>query len=91
MGEQRSCDGDGGREIENAVISYLGNRPRAADTLEGIVSWWLPLQRYETARVRIENALRHLVEVGVLRRDRLPDGAELYALDDEVKRVPHPN
>ncbi|HEY8011954.1 MAG TPA: hypothetical protein VIE67_13255 [Rudaea sp.] len=91
MCEQQSCSRGGSGEIENAVITYLGSRPRAADTLEGIVSWWLPLQRYEIARVRIETVLAHLVDAGVLRRDRLPDGADLYALDDKVERTPHPH
>lgn len=73
----------GCNEIERSLIAYLGSRPRAADTLDGIVSWWLPLQRYATARERIEAALAHLVDLDVLRRDRLPDGTDLYALDGD--------
>jgi hypothetical protein len=77
---EKQYGGDNRVEIEKTVVTYLGNHPLAADTLDGIVAWWLPQQRYETARTRIEQALVHLVEVGVLRCDRLPDGAELYAL-----------
>ncbi|MGO4700708.1 hypothetical protein [Dyella sp. 2RAB6] len=69
------------REVEGAVLAYLAQHPDAADTLDGIVSWWLPQQRYETERQRIEQALSHLVERGQLRRDRLPGGAVLYALN----------
>lgn len=69
------------REVEHAVLAYLAQHPDAADTLEGIVSWWLPQQRYETERRRIESALGHLVDRGQLRRDRLPGGAALYALN----------
>ncbi|GAA0710443.1 hypothetical protein FHW84_004332 [Dyella sp. SG562] len=72
---------NGWREVEGAVLAYLTQHPDAADTLDGIVSWWLPQQRYVTERRRIEQALSHLVERGQLRRDRLPGGAVLYALN----------
>ena len=77
---EKEYGGDTSVEIEQTVIAYLGEHPLAADTLDGIVAWWLPRQRYETARTRVEQVLGRLVASGVLRRDRLPDGAELYAL-----------
>jgi len=83
---EKQYDGETRVEIEKTVVAYLGNHPLAADTLDGIVTWWLPQQRYETTRTRVEQALVHLVEIGVLRRDRLPDGAELYALKGGVAR-----
>jgi hypothetical protein len=84
-----SCgDSDNAREIEDAVVSYLRNHPEAADTLDGIVSWWLPLQRYEIGRARIEDALTHLVEAGILRRDQLPGGAKLYSFVNDAVRSP---
>ena len=43
-------------EIEEAVLSFLGRHPQAADTLEGIAEWWLPQQRYVTAKARIDSA-----------------------------------
>ena len=80
-------DGESKTEIKHAVISYLANHQQAADTLDGIVAWWLPLQRYETARARVEAVLNELVVSGILRRDRLPDGAALYSLS-ETSKVP---
>jgi hypothetical protein len=77
------------REVERAVLAYLAQHPDAADTLDGIVSWWLPQQRYETERRRIERALGHLVECGQLRCDRLPGGAALYALKRTDPPPPH--
>ncbi|WP_386069598.1 hypothetical protein ACFJIW_05060 [Tahibacter sp. UC22_41] len=68
------------QEIAELVLAYLRRHPDAADTLDGIVGWWLPLQRYETERGRIENVLDALVEDRLLRRERLPDGGALYAL-----------
>jgi hypothetical protein len=69
------------REVETAVLAYLQKHPEAADTLEGIVSWWLPQQRYETDRERIERVLSELVTRGKLRCEHLPGGAALYALN----------
>lgn len=76
-------------EIESAVIGYLRSHPDAADTLDGIVDWWLPRQRYETERARIEAVLSALVARGLLRRSGLPGGAELYALKQPPTMLPH--
>lgn len=76
-------------EVERAVMGYLRTHPDAADTLDGIVDWWLPQQRYETERARIEAALRVLVARGLLRRSDLPGGTELYALNDAPITPPH--
>ncbi|MGO1001015.1 hypothetical protein [Lysobacter sp. CA196] len=67
-------------EIEAAVLGYIGAHPLAADTLDGIVRWWLPQQRYVTAHARIEATLERLVDDGALRLRRLPDGTALYSL-----------
>ena len=75
-----------GEEIEAAVLAYLQRHPHAADTLRGIVNWWLPLQRFETGCQRIERALSEMVLSGVLRRDQLPDGEVLYTLDRKPTR-----
>jgi hypothetical protein len=82
------CDCAGtssGREVEDAVLGYLATHPDAADTLEGIVTWWLPRQRFETERVRIERVLDELVAHGKLRCDRLPHGPVLYALPKSAR------
>lgn len=67
-------------EVAAAVLGYLAGHPDAADTLRGITAWWLPRQRYQIERERIERVLEHLVETGALRHECLPDGALLYAL-----------
>lgn len=74
-------------EIETAVVSYLRSHPDAADTIEGIVAWWLPLQRYETCKARVEAALTRLVDAGVLHRDWLPDGQKLYSFVTDASRT----
>lgn len=75
-----------GAEVASAVLGYLRHHPDAADTLEGIVRWWLPQQRYETEKARIEQILEKLVADGALRCERLPGGAVLYTLSKSGNR-----
>jgi hypothetical protein len=75
-------------EIERSVLAYLDRHPQAADTLRGIVNWWLPRQRYELGCRRIGHVLDRLVAEGTLHRDELPDGEVLYALNRPAK-PPH--
>ncbi len=70
------------RRVAAEVLAYLRTHPDAADTLDGIVSWWLPRQRYETERRRIERALDALATQRLVIRHRLPDGAIVYACSD---------
>lgn len=79
---------DGGAEIERALLAYLRGHPRAADTIDGIVEWWLPLQRFATARECVERALDKLAANGTLRRESLHDGRVLYALN--IMQPPSP-
>lgn len=72
-------------EVEHSVLAYLQSHPQAADTLRGIVNWWLPRQRYESDCLRIEHALAALVARGVLCRNQLPGGEVLYALRNQTR------
>jgi hypothetical protein len=61
------------------VLAYLAKRPNAADTLEGVLAWWLPRQRYETERDKIEQALEGLAAGGFIEKTRIVDGTVLYS------------
>jgi hypothetical protein len=67
-------------EIEASVIGYLGQHPHAADSLDGVVKWWLARQRYETAHERIGRTMEQMAVGGILDRRTLPDGTVLYSL-----------
>jgi hypothetical protein len=75
----RSRKPRGGVEVTEEVLSYLDRHPDAADSLDGIVQWWLPRQRYEIERERIEAVLEVLVKKGLLVKSRLVDGTVVYA------------
>lgn len=71
-------------EAAVSVIEYLHQHPQAADSLDGIVQWWLPRQRYETARERIGQILEKLVVDGILRSQLLADGTAVYSLREKL-------
>lgn len=48
------------------IVEYLRAHPSAADTVDGIIQWWLSRQRYETAKDVIQKALDDLVEQGIV-------------------------
>ena len=80
MNHRLSNEADRRVEVQASVLAYLHRHPEAADTLDGIVNWWLPSQRLDIARQRIEAALEALVAEGRLCRHALPGGTVLYAL-----------
>ncbi len=61
------------------IRAYLSSHPNAADTLEGIVRWWLARKRFEEAWQTVQAALEQLVREGVLEMRVTPGGAEVYA------------
>ena len=61
------------------ILRYLRTHPQAADTVDGIVMWWLPRQRYEEAVDRVQHAVDDLVARGWVDRITLVDGTVLYA------------
>lgn len=72
-------------EIKRSVLAYLHAHPQAADTLRGIVDWWLPQQRYKNACEHIGHVLDRLAADGLLHRAELPDGEVLYTLSKPAK------
>lgn len=65
--------------LHDAILHYLHSNPNAADSLDGIMNWWLPKLGYE--KVDSENvlqALELLIAKGVVRKVSLMDGTILY-------------
>ena len=65
--------------LREALRSYLGRYPEAADSLEGIRRWWLPDAMRGTPIERLRTVLEELVEAGEMCASTLPDGTRLYA------------
>jgi hypothetical protein len=64
--------------IANIIESYVMEHPRAADTPQGICSWWVARQRYADSLEDVQQALQYLVECRRLSRIALADGTVIY-------------
>jgi Fe2+ or Zn2+ uptake regulation protein len=64
--------------VRSAILAYLERHASAADTREGIIDWWLPIEQRAIDRAVIERALEMLVAEGLLTGTRLVDGTVLY-------------
>lgn len=65
-------------ELAQAIHRYLDAHPNAADSLDGIVRWWLARQRYDDTAGAVQAALRELEEHGLVWARRLADGKVVY-------------
>jgi hypothetical protein len=69
------------------VLDYLREHPRAMDTLEGIVEWWLPRHQVRVGVERVSRALETLVHGG--RLEPVDEGGRrLYRLWENDERDP---
>lgn len=68
-------------EQRATIMRYLAERPRAADTVEGVINWWMYRQRYLDTREAIEKILEELVLEGYLVKTTLPENKILYTCD----------
>jgi len=68
---------DGVSQIMKALLAYLRNHPKAADTLEGISKWWLPRDEARS-RDDVARALEKLVAQGRIEKHVAPDGRRLF-------------
>lgn len=62
----------------NAISLYLRAHPNAADSVEGIMQWWLPQQQNPVDIDDLQQALDYLVETRAASRTALLDGRMLY-------------
>jgi hypothetical protein len=65
--------------IADEITRYLASRPAAADSLDGILQWWLPRQRYEDSKREVAAALALLEQQNIVRKTGLADGTVIYA------------
>lgn len=89
-------DSGGGRgrdtwEVALKILRYLDQNPNAADTVEGILEWWLPKQSiYEEEKV-VERALDEMIERNLILTIRSSDARKHYRLNSdciqEIRRM----
>jgi len=64
--------------VVESLLDYVTRHPEAADSIEGIRRWWLPMGMVASA-ADVEAALNRLVLAGILATRRLPDRGVLYS------------
>lgn len=72
--------------IAEEISDYLADHPKAADSLEGVASWWLTRQRYERAEDIVQRALEQLVTQGVVKKVSHQGGKTVYSYAVENKK-----
>jgi hypothetical protein len=71
-------------EICQGILQYLHDHPEAADSLDGIASWWLPQSGHSVTVESVQAALVQLVEERQIARIDLADGRTLFQSIDKV-------
>ncbi len=74
--------------IARDVQAYLQNHPHAADTLEGVVKWWLTRQRYDRAEAQVSRALELLEQRGLVARATTTDGRPVFSSAETDEKKP---
>lgn len=65
-------------ELHDVIVDYLRNNPNAADSLGGIMDYWLSQAYNKIDAARIEQILEQLIDEGLVRKIILADGTVLY-------------
>jgi hypothetical protein len=75
-------------DIAGKIRCYLLNHPNAADSLEGIVHWWLVRQHVEFSVEKVKMALDYLVSNDLISRSTTVGGQVVYSNMKKASR-PH--
>ena len=75
--------------LREEILDYLRTHPQAADTVTGIVSWWLPRQRGEATLASVQQALDELATQGLVMKTMLADETILYASPEQSPGAKH--
>jgi Fe2+ or Zn2+ uptake regulation protein len=71
-------------ELCQRILRYLQEHPEAADSLEGIASWWLPQSGQAMSTEAVREALALLVAQQRIARIDLADRHTLYQRVDKA-------
>lgn len=65
-------------KIADDVLDYLRAHPGAADTLEGIATWWVQTKAVSESVDIVYRVLQALKFEGLIAEKKTPDGRTLY-------------
>jgi hypothetical protein len=77
-------------QIAREVLAYLAEHPKAQDTLEGIIEWWLLEREIKRQTTLVKEALGDLVATGLLIECRSTGDAHVrYQVNrDRLREIP---
>jgi len=73
-------------ELAQTIRDYLSTHPNAADTLEGVATWWLSGSTDKHWLAHVERAMEQLVRQGEVARQILRDGTVIYERNKDHDR-----
>jgi len=71
------------QQIADQIESYLNSHPNAADTIEGILQWWLPGKRIEASTLIVQQALNYLASKSAVKASVNLSGNKVYSSNRE--------
>lgn len=76
-------------KIGNEILAYLIDHPKARDTLDGIVEWWLLEKQIKFQTTKVQQAVSELVTEGLLIETKESDSQVHYRINpsrfEEIK------
>ena len=78
-------------KIGNEILAYLVDHPKAQDTLEGIVEWWLLERAIKFQEAQVKKALAELITKGLAIEQKGYDSTIHYRINqsrfEEIKKL----
>jgi len=78
-------------QIGNEILAYLIENPKAQDTLEGIVEWWLLERAIKFQKAQVKKALAELVAKGLVIEQKGNNSKIRYRVNqkrfEEIKKL----
>jgi hypothetical protein len=65
-------------ELAAEIRAYLDRNPYAADTLDGIIQWWIVQQRFLRGIHAADRAVKRLIEQGRMEEVHARDGRSVF-------------
>jgi len=72
--------------LEHDLLSYLLEHPKADDTVEGIVEWWLLRQEVQRRTAMVKEVLKELVRKEFVIETSKRDGRLHYRLNPSKRK-----
>ena len=69
-------------DVARRIVQHLKANPHACDTFEGIMHWWMTVQRVDESIVEIRDALGQLKARGIIQERTGGDNRTFYFAND---------